>query len=249
VVHSRKNFQKRYDFAERLMPGVLAKAAPDADAFARWHVERSLHAMGAATEADLSRYMTFPRLGKERKKVVAQLIREGLVREIAIEGERGRWYALERDLEHLAAAGRRRSASRGTTLLSPFDSLLWHRERAVRLFGFDYRIEVYVPAPKRLHGYYVLPVLHDGHFVGRADLKTHREHGKLEIRNLRFEGWVVNGGRPPAAGWGGVTATSAIQGFADAARDLARFVGAESVSVGRVTPAKLARAVRSALGG
>jgi len=83
--------------------------------------------------------------------------------EIEVEGAPGRWLALHGDLPALARAERASSPSEGTTFLSPFDSLLWHRDRAARLFGFDYRIEVYTPGPKRVHGYYTLPILHHGH--------------------------------------------------------------------------------------
>src|SRR5256886_10232300 len=104
----------------------------------------------------------------------------GQVTEIEVEGSRVPWLALARDLPALARAARRPAPSQGTTLLSPFDSLLWYRDRVARLFGFDYRIQVYTPGPKRLHGYYTLPILHDGHLIGRVDAKAHRAEGRLD---------------------------------------------------------------------
>ena len=80
-----------------------------------------------------------------------------------------------------------RPPAAGTTLLCPFDSLLWQRGRAEDLLGFAYRVEIYVPPKKRRFGYYVLPILHDGELVGRTDLKTNRDEAKLEVKSLHFE--------------------------------------------------------------
>src|SRR4029450_4940072 len=146
--------------------GVRDIEVVPSEVFHRWHVERSLHAMGAATEADLTRYLTFPRfLPGARRAALRAMLERGEVTEIEVEGAPGRWLALTRDLPALARADRATAPSVGTTLLSPFDSLLWHRSRAARLFGFDYRIEVYTPGPKRVHGYYTLPILHAGHLI------------------------------------------------------------------------------------
>src|SRR6185436_2489005 len=103
-------------------------------------------------------------------------------------------------LPALARAGRDPAPSRGTTLLAPFDSLLWYRARVARIFGFDYRIEVYTPGPKRVHGYYTLPILHDGHLIGRVDAKSHRLERRLEVRHVHFEPWFASGAPSPAGG-------------------------------------------------
>lgn len=205
-VHSRPSFRKRYDLAERVLP--RAEPIPRAE-FPRWHLRKTLRALGAAAEADLPRYLTFPRFAPaERKRALAALLKSGEVEPVSVEGRAGRWYALAEDLPALASP----PAPRGTTLLSPFDSLLWHRGRAKSLFGFDYTIEVYVPAPKRKYGYYSLPILHDGRLIGRLDAKNHREEKRLTARAVHFES------KPDAA---------ALTGTADALRSLARFLGAE----------------------
>jgi uncharacterized protein YcaQ len=205
AVHSRRNFSKLYDLAERLRPPVEAMPREE---FARWHLRKSLRALGAAAEADLPRYLTFPRMPLvQRRRALKSLLASGEAVEIGVEGLAGRWYALAEDLPALESA----PASRGTTLLSPFDSVLWHRGRAKALFGFDYRIEVYTPAAKRVHGYYTLPILHDGRLIGRLDAKNHREDRRLEVRGVHFEA-------PPDG--------AEIAGVRSALESLARFLGA-----------------------
>ncbi len=246
TVHSRQHFQKRFDLMERALPRVAADPV-SAEAFLAWHIERSLHAMGAATETDLARYLTFPRfVPGARRTAIRRMLDRGLVTEIAVDGVPGRWLALTRDLPALARAGRRPAVSTGTTLLSPFDSLLWHRERVARLLGFHYRIEVYTPGPDRVHGYYTLPILHDGHLIGRVDAKAHRAERRLDVRRVHFEDWL--GVRPgPAATWGDLDPEAVAAGIAEALRSLARFVGADRVTLGVVTPRRARSALAQAL--
>jgi hypothetical protein len=248
TVHSRRHFQKRFDLMERAFPDGQDLDVVSSEAFLRWHLERSLLAFGAATEPDLSRYLTFPRLPPgARRAALRSMIERDEVAEIEVEGSPGRWLALTRDLPALARAGRTRASSRGTTLLSPFDSLLWHRDRVTRLFGFDYRIEVYTPGPQRVHGYYTLPLLHHGHLIGRLDAKAHRAERMLEIRHAHFEKWFAEATISPAGG-GHVDLDEAIDGLAETLGSLATFVGANKMVVRRVTPhrlrAPLARALR-----
>jgi uncharacterized protein len=250
LVHSRQHFQKRFDLAERLMPEALAReplAGPD---FQRWHLRQSLRAMGAATELDLRMYLTFPRVGAaERRRWLTRLVETGEVREIAVgsPASRARWYALAEDMPALATAARRRVASEGSTLLSPFDSFLWYRERTHRLFGFEYRIEVYTPGHRRTHGYYTLPIFHDGQLIGRVDPKVHRAEGRLEIKHVHFEPWFARGARPPAASWGALDRDAALAGLGDSLRSLATFVGAVAITLGRVTPSSLRAPLRHRL--
>jgi uncharacterized protein YcaQ len=126
---------------------------------------------------------------------------------------------------------------------------MWHRDRVARLFGFDYRIEVYTPGPKRVHGYYTLPILHHGHLIGRVDAKSQRADRMLEVRHVHFEPWFASGGAPPR-GTDPVDPDEAIAGVASALTSLGTFVGARRVHVRRVTPgrfrAPLARRLRDA---
>jgi uncharacterized protein YcaQ len=248
LVQSRRHFQKRFDLAERVLPELGRVAPPDREEFRRWHLCRSLRAMGAATEADLRMYLSFPRIeAADRRRTLEALLAAGEIVEIAVEGDAARWYALAADVPALARVARRRIAARGTALLSPFDSFLWHRERTRRLLGFDYRIEVYTPGDDRVHGYYSLPIFHAGQLIGRLDPKHHREAQSLEVRSVHFEPWFAGGMPPPAASWGTVERDAALAGTAAALRSLATFVGADEVVIRRVAPAGLAAPLRRAL--
>jgi uncharacterized protein YcaQ len=129
---------------------------------------------------------------KERVGVLlADLAAEGELREVEVEGWPAPAYVhpARLDLAERAAAGDLRPSL--TTLLSPFDPLVWHRERASAVFDFDYKIECYTPAPARKYGYFVLPILHRGELVGRLDAKAHRREGRFEVRALYLEPGVV----------------------------------------------------------
>jgi len=183
--------------------------------------------------------MTFPRFGAGgRRAPLRAMLDRGDIAEIDVEGRPGRWLALTRDLPALARARRSPVPSKGTTLLSPFDSLLWYRGRVARLFGFDYRIEVYTPGHKRVHGYYTLPILHHGQLIGRVDAKSHRAERRLEIPHVHFEPWFARGKTPPTGGER-LDRDEALNGLGDALGALGAFVGATATVVRRVTPPRL----------
>ena len=139
---------------------------------------------GIATEGHLTNYITGPGPKQDvRKRVIARNLKTGRIVEVRVNGSRRRWFALPEHLETIDDI----PPPRGTTLVCPFDSLLWQRKRAEELLDFRYRIEIYVPAPKREFGYYVLPILHDGRLVGRLDPKVHRDRRELEVRALHLE--------------------------------------------------------------
>lgn len=247
-VHSRRHFHKRFAPIEQVLPHFADVEPLPASELAETRLLRSLRAMGAASRDDLRSYWTYPQMKMPvQAATLARLLRDGRVLEVKVEGHAAPWYVRAEDRPALERAGRRRAASRGTSLLCPFDSFLWHRERIARLFGFHYRIEIYVPGHLRAHGYYTLPVLHDGQLIGRVDPKLHRERGVLEIRRATFEPWFAAGQAPPAASWGAIDRDDALAGLADALASLARFTGATRVKLGGVRPGALRAPLARAL--
>ncbi len=182
--HRRGSFERVYDLPERVLPrAVLALPTPSGRDARRALIARAARALGIATAADLRDYYRVP--AQDTPQPVEELVEEGTLIPVRVRGWPQQAY-LHRD----ARAGRKLA---GATLLSPFDPLIWHRPRTERLFGFRYRLEIYTPAHKREHGYYVLPFLMDGALVARVDLKADRKAGVLLVQQAHLEP-----GAPPA---------------------------------------------------
>jgi uncharacterized protein YcaQ len=173
------NFERVYDLPERVIPeAVRALPTPSADEAQRQLLLVAARSLGVATMRDLAGYYVIrPKLAKER---TAELVDAGDLVEVSVDGWREAAYALPN-------ARPKRPTRANATLLSPFDSLIWDRGRALRLFGFDYRIEVYVPEANRKHGYFVLPLLLGDQLVARFDLKADRQVSALLVRGAFAE--------------------------------------------------------------
>jgi uncharacterized protein YcaQ len=185
MIARREGFQRIYDLRERILPSWDDSRLPSKDEVRRALVLKAVRAMGIAKAKWVADYF---RMDKTSTRLVPErLADEGALMRVAVEGwkEPGYVHPDHADTAQSAAAGGAKPVL--TTLLSPFDPLIWDRRRASEMFGFDYRIEVYTPAPKRVYGYYVLPILHRGKVVGRIDPKAHRKEGIFEVKALHLE--------------------------------------------------------------
>jgi uncharacterized protein YcaQ len=196
------SFARRYDLTERVLPRAVLETPDPVDPF-RHLVELSARTLGVAAEPELRDYFRLP--AKATRPAIATLVEEGVLRPVTVAGWRQQAY-LHRD-------ARLPRWVRAQTLVSPFDPLIWERGRTERLFEMTYRIEIYVPRPQRVYGYYVLPFLLGERFAARVDLKAERRTGELQIPAA----WLEPGADPEEtaaalavelfrlAGWLGLT--------------------------------------------
>ncbi|MGD9485270.1 crosslink repair DNA glycosylase YcaQ family protein [Streptomyces sp. TRM70308] len=216
VCAERRGWKRVYDLAERAVPGALFHDDLDDAECLRRLVTQAGAALGVATRADLADYHRL------RGEQVASVIADTPLVPVEVEGWGKPAWA---DPAALATPARGRHR---TTLLSPFDSLIWDRARTERVFGFTHRLEAYVPKPKRVHGYFAMPLLAGGRLVGRVD--PGREGRTLVARQVSMAG--------PAA----------VGPMATALREAASWVGCAEVRVDRCDDAALAAALRAELG-
>jgi uncharacterized protein YcaQ len=177
-VDSRRNFERVYDVTERVIPQpILQQPTPTEEEAHRGLLLIAAQRHGVATISDLADYFRIKvPLARPR---VAELVEDGKLEQVEVKGWRHPAFAVPD-----AQAPRRVNAR---ALLVPFDPVVWERDRTERLFGFRYRIEIYVPPPKRVHGYYVLPFLLGDRLVARVDLKSDRQAGVLRVQSAWAE--------------------------------------------------------------
>lgn len=194
MIARREGFQRVYALQERVLPGWDDARAHDYAVGTRWMVERAVRALGIARPRWITPYFPDYLRNREARSIAAKLLpalmAEGTLVQVEVEG----WddpLLLHRDNAVLAQMAADNALPSDTTaLLSPFDPVVSHRERAEELFGFSYRIETYTPSEKRRYGYFSLPILHCGELVGRLDAKAHRKEGRFEVRSLHLEAGI-----------------------------------------------------------
>ena len=190
MVARRENFHRVYDLSERVAPQLSHRAAEPSEAALNIHnfIEKAIAALGITQARWVNDYFrTKPRL---KDADLDALVDAGSVLRVAVHGwdAPGYVHASHAALLKKARAGKLQATH--TTLLSPFDPVVWDRERGSTLFGFDYRLECYTPEAKRVYGYFVLPILCRGELIGRLDAKAHRTEGVFEVRALYAQpGW------------------------------------------------------------
>jgi uncharacterized protein len=232
LVTDRRGLEKWWDLAERVLPDdAPTERLRDVDVTRR-AAELSLRALGVATARHITRHFTVD-LYPELTKVLEGFERQGVVERVDVRDDgatlKGPWYVHRDDLSELERIERGRWVPR-TTLLSPFDNLIYDRKRAQVIFGLDYRMEIYVPKEKRRFGYYAMPLLDGDRFVARVDAAYDRKERRLIVHAAHPEDGVR-------------AAASNAEPVARAVEELARWLGAERIDAGGRIPAPWRRAL------
>ncbi|OAI43275.1 hypothetical protein AYO41_02335 [Verrucomicrobia bacterium SCGC AG-212-E04] len=218
MVVGRAGFSKIFDLPERFLPEGLDRSIPTEAELMQHRIREAIRAQGIASPDQIGHQRSLNR--KLMMQTLAELIEANEIREVKISGlDRAPAFAFSHALEKIPRTPSK--DSNPARILSPFDAGVIHRKRVRELFGFDYQIECYTPAAKRKHGYFSLPVLAGGGFIGRIDAKADRPHRRLIVRNFVVEP--------------GVNMAEARAALDTALPDFAAFNGCETWSVSRTT--------------
>lgn len=185
MITHREGFRRYYDLRERVLPGWDDTQALDRTAAYEVLILRAVKALGVAVPDWIAAYYYLKKTGLA--EILAEMMNKGLIGQVQVAGWDLPAYFHPDHADMIKAAGDGVLEPAHTTLLSPFDPLVSDRERALTLFGFDYRMESYTPAKDRQYGYFCLPILHRGELVGRLDPKAHRKEKRMEIKKIFFE--------------------------------------------------------------
>lgn len=189
MIAARQKFQRVYDLRRRILPDWDDQQAPPLSTVYETFVLNTVAALGVTQAAWVADYFRMKKA--DALPILRRLTAEGRLLQVKVEGWQDAAYLHP---DHLALAQRVANGERPqarTNLLSPFDPIVWDRERARVLFNFDYRIECYTPAPKRQYGYFTLPILYNNALIGRLDPKAHRKDGIFEVKALHLEPDVI----------------------------------------------------------
>lgn len=223
MVVERRNFHRVYDLTQRVMPDwddatqALSQVAAE-----EMMLRRSAQSLGLFKSEWLADYYRLKRI--KTQDVIARWLESGEVMPVNVKGLDGLLYVHQSQYPLLEQAQDGKISSTVTTLLSPFDPVVWDRKRALALFNFDYRLECYTPEPKRQYGYFTLPILHRGELIGRVDAKMHRKDKIFEVKSLHLES-------------GAKLSPRRIKDVTDAFNRCALWHGAEQVLVKKVPEA------------
>jgi len=229
MIAFRKNFQKFYDLTERVLPSNIDTTPMDNSGVARFLVETTLRSLGLGNYQDIRSYLgRWPTLflWNNRKSSIDdyldEMVKEGNLEKVKIEGVKDHYYMLNKNVKKLQKieAG---SPEDPVKFLSPFDNIIRERHYPLKIWGFDYKLESYVPPDQRKYGYHVLPILDGSEIVGRVDAKVYRNENRLEVISVYFENdfWKD---------------TAGIERLVRGLHEFRKFHEVEEISVGNVTP-------------
>lgn len=233
MVSERRSFQRVYDLRERVLPDWDDQKTPSYEEAVRIQMLKAAKALGITKTDWLASYYYL--LKKDVQQLLPNLVREGELIPVQVAGfEKQPFYVHRDNAQTLQLALEGQLKATHTSILSMFDPLMTDRSRARELFGFDYQIECYTPAPKRVYGYFVLPILRKGKLVGRMDAKAWRKEKRLEVIHLYLEP--------------GVQLSPSLA--ADLAQALIRYAswqGLNTVEITQTTPAAFHKIISSLL--
>ena len=181
IAAGRQNFSRIYALPEQVIPTKILNKSVDHTKAQELLISNASRLMGVGTVKDIAN--VYCQNATEVKPILASLLEQGVIQEVTVENWKDKAF-IHKDFIDFNFKEIKPSQ---TTVLSPFDPLTWQRERALRIFNFDYRIEIYTPEPKRIYGYYSLPTLHKDNLVARIDLKSDRQNKKLLVQSAWHE--------------------------------------------------------------
>ena len=181
IAAGRQNFSRIYALPEQVIPTKILNKSVDHIKAQEQLISNASRLMGVGTVKDIAN--VYCQNATEVKPILASLLEQGVIQEVKVESWKDKAF-IHKDFIDFNFKEIKPTL---TTVLSPFDPLTWQRERALRIFNFDYRIEIYTPEPKRIYGYYSLPTLHRDNLVARIDLKSDRQNKTLLVQSAWHE--------------------------------------------------------------
>ncbi len=196
LIDRRENFQRYYDLAENVLPAGVDTSEPGEDERVRFFALKTMSCLGLVKPQEVRKYyhpwsVKLGRTSRQLQKLLDRLVSEGEAVKHSVEGEKTPYYCLSQDEDRLEEMDSDFGFDE-TRLFVYFDNMMWNRERIMELFGFECRLETYVPKDQRVYGYYHLPVLYGDRFVARVEPKMDRENNVMNIRGY----WVEEGFEP-----------------------------------------------------